>query len=353
MSRIAVVVAMLTLAFTRPAAAFDTWWHAEATRHAMEDNGFSADARLATQVENYITDFLAALSSKNADYGGVFTKIGWPIDPAYDYMHFDAVFNEKDIEHNWEQLQKNTLETLQKYDADHTMPAPFRKIAMLTVLGASLHTVQDFYSHSNWVNYWMKKTGKVPLWYEVDPADRAKLDIHSGAYPDGSAPGHENHADLNKDSSARKLNKEAVEAATRASDAWIKALMASDPTLSWDELKTYSIQNNKIYKDFLERLDATFTTSSSIVAKHFDGENAVKHVFSQEKGKERVQAAAILDQTLNGYSTYMLAKQNKFGLPSPYWSTHLQYHVVRDLAHGMLLAGKGYVKPAPPKPAKP
>src|SRR5437879_610253 len=119
MSRIALAVVLL---LARPAAAFDTWWHAEATRHGMDANGFSADARLVAQVENYITDMLAALSSGNAEYGDIFKKMGWPVDSAYDYLHFDAVFTEKDIEHNWEMLQKNTLEALQKYDADRAMP---------------------------------------------------------------------------------------------------------------------------------------------------------------------------------------------------------------------------------------
>src|SRR5258706_5917528 len=108
------VVAALAVS-SRSADAFDTWWHAEATRHAMDENGFSGNARLVVQVENYLTDLFAALSSGNAEYGGVFKKMGWPVDPAYDHLHFDAVFSEKDIEHNWEQLQKNTLAALQKY----------------------------------------------------------------------------------------------------------------------------------------------------------------------------------------------------------------------------------------------
>ena len=45
--------------------AFDTWWHAECTRKAMVANGFSADARLATQVSNYLTDFMAVLNMPN------------------------------------------------------------------------------------------------------------------------------------------------------------------------------------------------------------------------------------------------------------------------------------------------
>jgi hypothetical protein len=41
---IAVLIAVSTP--PRPAFAFDTWWHAEATRHGVVANGFSADARL-------------------------------------------------------------------------------------------------------------------------------------------------------------------------------------------------------------------------------------------------------------------------------------------------------------------
>jgi hypothetical protein len=343
--RFALVAVVLALT-VRPAAAFDTWWHAEATRHGFDQNGYSADARLVAQVENYITDMFAAAVSQSEKYGDIAAKLSLSnVDPAYDYVHFDAVFNEVDIEHNWATLQKNTLAALQKYDADKTMPASFRKIAMLTILAASLHCVQDFYSHSNWVNTWMKRTGKVPLWFDVDPAERAKLDIHSGAYPDGSEPGHDNHGDLNKDNSARKLNKEAVEAATRASVAWLKALEASDPTLAWGELKGYDVQHDKIMKDFLSRLDATFLTSSSIVAGHFDGNQSVKHVFNTDAGKEKIQAATILTATLGEYATFIAAKGNPFHLPSPYWSSHLQYHVVRELADGMLLAGKAYKKP--------
>src|SRR5262249_45493112 len=60
------MILTLTL-LARPAAAFDTWWHAEATRKACEATGFSADARLTMQVENYLTDVLAALDVVDDD----------------------------------------------------------------------------------------------------------------------------------------------------------------------------------------------------------------------------------------------------------------------------------------------
>ena len=47
--------------------AFDTWWHAECTRKAMVANGFSNDARLATQVSNYLTDIFPAFTNASND----------------------------------------------------------------------------------------------------------------------------------------------------------------------------------------------------------------------------------------------------------------------------------------------
>ncbi len=98
--------------------AFDTWWHAECTRKAMVANGFSADARLATQVSNYLTDFLAVLNMPNEEL----TKVGiqsirFRSDHSYDFLHFDAVFTEADIEKNWELILDNTIGLLKKYSA--------------------------------------------------------------------------------------------------------------------------------------------------------------------------------------------------------------------------------------------
>jgi hypothetical protein len=345
--RILVAVVMV-LGVSRPALAFDTWWHAEETRHGAEESGFSSDARLVMQVENYLTDMIAGIHSEVAGKDGLVGQLDASrfSDEGYDYLHFDALWDTKQVTHNWEQLEKNTLEALKKYTSDKTMPEPFRKIAELTVLAASLHAVQDFYSHSNWVNYWTK-TGKVPLWFEVDPAERNKLDIHTGAYPDGSSKGHANHGDLNKDNSTRPMNGAAVAAATRASTDWLKRLMADDPSLPWAEMQQYSIKGDRIMKDFLERLDATFLTTSSIALSHFDGPHPAKFIFAKgDEAKEKHQAEIMLGMTMKDYLVYVAADKNKqYKLPSPYWSSHFIYHVPRDIAVGLLCADKTYLKP--------
>src|SRR5579862_4652757 len=55
------------------AGAFDTKWHSDATRIAMEQNGFSADARLLCQFENYLTDYFSGL-----DFEDVYARL--PVD---------------------------------------------------------------------------------------------------------------------------------------------------------------------------------------------------------------------------------------------------------------------------------
>jgi hypothetical protein len=276
-------VSIALLAAPRPAAAFDTWWHAECTRKAMEANGFNADSRLITQFENYLTDVFPGIKVANEwlqDHK--VDELRLPADDSYEFMHFDAVFTTNDVIANWDHLRKNTVASLQKWAHDGTLTGNFRRVVLLSIVGSSLHIVQDFYSHSNWVNYWSGQHKDVPVWFDVDRASLAGIDIHTGAYPDGSAAGHENHGDLNKDSSVRSLNEQAVEAATRASTAWVKMLMVAVPEANWDDLRSIDIHDDQILKPFLMELDSTFLTSSSIAAHHFDGVKPKKHVFNPD-----------------------------------------------------------------------
>lgn len=342
-----VITAVLLLA-TRPAAAFDTWWHAQTTHDAASATGFSADAQLVLQVENYFTDMISGTTSEIEKRAILPTVLGSTriYDEGYDYLHFDALWDIMQVSHNWDTLEQNTIAALRKYGTDTSMPDSFRKIAELTVLAASLHTVQDFYSHSNWVNYWVKQGGTVPIWFDVDPKVRDTLDIQTGAYPDGSSAGHQDHVVLNKDTSARKLNAPAVEAARRASEDWIKRLQVDDPSLPWAEMKSYDIQSDNIMKHFLEELDATFLTTSSIVAGHLDGAHPKVQVFAPgEPDRELRIAKTMLRLTVEQYVFYSVMKGNTYHLPSPYWSSHFVYHVPRDLAVGMMCADKTYRKP--------
>lgn len=330
------ILLLITCFFSVQSFAFDTWWHAECTRKAATANGFSSDARLAMQVSNYFTDYLSVANDKLKEYTE--GKLEVETEECYTYMHFDAIFTNQDIEQNWQLLFDNTVKCLRKYAGAGIAKPGFRLIVFFNIMGASLHTVQDFYSHSNWVNVHNKMNLiPVPVWYDVAMEERNKLKLATGAYPDGSVAGKLNHADLNKDFSMRSLNKDAVETAERASIDWVKRLMEAVPEVPWSELKNYNIQNNPTMKRFLVSLDATFLTTTSIVAGHFDGPMPAKFVFDREKNikKEQAQAGAALALTLNQYDLNIRTTGNEFNLPSPYWAGFMGYHIIRELALGL------------------
>lgn len=344
MKKILVIILLLC---SGKSFAFDTWWHAECTRKAMVANGFSADARLATQVSNYLTDFLAVLNMPNEMLieKGI-QRVRFRSDHSYDFLHFDAVFTNADLEKNWNLLLNNTVQCLRKYAAGNNVEPGFRLIVFFNIIGASLHAIQDFYSHSNWVNtYLSKRISPIPIWYDVPFNDRQNMKLFTGIYQK-PFNGHVPHDSLNKDCSSRTFNKEAVETAERASIDWVKRLMDSVSQVPWGELKAYNIQGNMIMKNFLSKLDATFLTSSSIVGAHFDGSSPVKHVFSADDTKDRVQAGVILERTLSEYTDNMGVASNKFKLPTPYWAGFMGYNVTYDIANGLLLNEKKFSPPA-------
>lgn len=346
MKKIALLTALLA---SINSFAFDTWWHAECTRKAMVANGFSADARLAAQVSNYITDFhSAALFGTGIPEKQRVEVLKLKQEMSYEYMHFDAIFTTADIRQNWDKIFANTVQALKKYYNNPEVKSGFRLIILYNIMGASLHIVQDFYSHSNWVNtYVTNRKLPVPTWYGEDSLYRNSLTLFTGAYPDGSVKGMKGHSELNKDCSTIPLNKEAVEVAERASVEWIKMIMDATPELPWGELKSYNIQGDAVLRNFLVKLDATFLTSSSVVAGHLDGSQPARYIFSADKDmvKEKAMAFQALNLTLGEYAAYLTLERNIYKIPSPYWAGFRVYYITRDLADGLSHSNRKYSRP--------
>jgi hypothetical protein len=174
---VTVLSCVLLLWSSRPAHAFDAWWHAEATRKAMVANGFSGDARLVAQFANYLVDFHSATGHYLDGFEGLYRRLpgGRPknapttlrLDTAdMKRLHFDSLFSTFEITRQWVVLESNTKAALRKYAADPSVKPGFRLIVLLSIVGASLHVVEDFYAHSNWVE------GKKPVKtiFHRDPA---------------------------------------------------------------------------------------------------------------------------------------------------------------------------------------
>jgi hypothetical protein len=314
----------------------------DATRIGMVQNGFSSDARLMAQFGNYITDFFSAVdleaAYKHLPGGG---GAGWPSglhginieDMAR--MHFDALTSEAQVEHQWKTLEANTVAALAKWNSDPSVKPGYRGILVLTILGASLHAVQDFYSHSNWLKV---AGGGAPLWFDVPQAKRKNLDVRTGWYPDGSTPGLLYHKDENKDSTGRPMNAEAFEAATRASVDWVKRIVAASPEIPWATVRAWQPEPVRIAGPWLRTADATFITTTSILAGHWDGPTPGKNVFAVDEGQNKRMAIQALLLTMKTYASNISLSSGD--TPTPFWVGYTKYHIERDLAKGLYLQNK-------------
>lgn len=340
----AIVMAAAVTAFTGSVEAFDTKWHADATRIAMDQNGFSSDARLLCQFANYLTDYFAvadleevyAMLPAGVPKGGTNGLQGVDLSDMAR-LHFDALTSYAEVEHQWRTLEANTRAALVKWSTDPAVKDGYRAVVLMTILGASLHAVQDFYSHSNWLKKVRQEAGVFPLWFDVPEADRRTLGIRTGWYPDGNKPGILYHHEENKDSTGRILNHEAFEAATRASADWVRRLVAATPEVPWDALKTWRAQPANLNGMWLRNADASFITTTSAIAGHWDGKTPVKNVFAPEPDRNKRMAVAALGLTMNVYSKNIALSSGS--TPTPHWVGFTIYHVERDLAKGLYLQG--------------
>ncbi len=96
-------------------------------------------------------------------------------------LHFDDLSTTEQVHQMWRRYTSGTLAGLlfawQRGDvaaARHT-------------LGVGLHAVQDFYSHSNWVD---DPVRRVTSWSEASPAVRSDLPLYTGGYEHPGRPIH-------------------------------------------------------------------------------------------------------------------------------------------------------------------
>ena len=163
-SAVAALTAVALLAAPAAASAFDTGPHSDITRDALTAEGFGATAADVVVVNNWFVD-LYSNSSKIPQSGHADTAVSvlgaffendenWPqavLDGA-DRMHFDSsiwdVANVGKAQQEWDRLQRSTTQLLRSIKS---VNGPNKEIQVLSTIGMGLHSLQDFYSHSNWI----------------------------------------------------------------------------------------------------------------------------------------------------------------------------------------------------------
>ncbi|WP_300544682.1 hypothetical protein [Maricaulis sp.] len=101
-------------------------------------------------------------------------------------MHHDDTFTTAGIADNFERYFAGALAGL--YWAAEQGEAG-DVAAAHQIIGIASHALQDFYSHSNWID---DPERRARTWFEVPPAERGELDLYSGAYEltEAGAPAH-------------------------------------------------------------------------------------------------------------------------------------------------------------------
>lgn len=263
MRRTALTVLAVTLLWlgAGTAGAYDTGPHADLTRDALTAEGFSPSAADVGMVNNWFVDYYTN-PDKNPYSGHAssmigLTRLGLPRESWPDYwveaarrMHFDSqrravkmpdLSRTAGVEQEWQRLMFITRKWAQSVGRRED---PY---LLMAVMGISLHAVQDFYTHSNWVEDPNPEPGRGgpgvaslgygdhPTWFDVPPQVRATLVGGKAVYTGvvGVPRGHSHWREdlnqnlshgLNKDWPGRPKYTESYVTAYFASRQWIRAV---------------------------------------------------------------------------------------------------------------------------------
>src|SRR5215471_21662286 len=222
------IAALMTLAafMVSPAAGFDTYWHSQCTQKTGESAGFSEDAWKIVQLGNFSPDLfgpVAEYASKNLPNSELqalsdYQANNQQVRGAAIYLHFDNLHGDLERNSDFDYLFTHLLTATQGMLADFGRfqgDERIRKVLILVTLGASLHAVQDFYSHTDWIHNDFNQTDakmitlpsgglRAPTWFEfrarhADP-DKWPFQVKSGLYPP-VANALNTHTHMNHDNS--------------------------------------------------------------------------------------------------------------------------------------------------------
>ena len=256
-SGLALVAAALLLVSPARAHAFDTGPHTDLTRDAMGAEGFGQTATDVAVVNNWLVD-LYFNSKKIPQSGHASLKIGiigsllgpredWPkaVTDGAERMHFDAsiwdVFDVRQAQREFERIQRATTLAIRSIKA---AGGARRDAKLLAVIGISLHSLQDFYAHSTWIepqglkgadgtDWSTLKFGNTPTFFDVPEAARNQLNVYIGdstfhkQRPHGGWNTNDNKSlekGVNKDWPGRPGYDDAYMSAYFATRQWLRGL---------------------------------------------------------------------------------------------------------------------------------
>eukprot|EP00026_Physarum_polycephalum_P006711 Phypoly_transcript_06762.p1 GENE.Phypoly_transcript_06762~~Phypoly_transcript_06762.p1 ORF type:complete len:544 (+),score=67.77 Phypoly_transcript_06762:67-1698(+) len=114
--------------------AYDTGHHNDLTRNTLQLYGYNQNAQIIAGIANFFVDYFS------------FTPIPTETLPELNLMHFDNIFTLKNASNYWTQFTLNAKKAIQTAASNGDV------LEFIMTIGGTLHSVQDFYTHSDWVD---------------------------------------------------------------------------------------------------------------------------------------------------------------------------------------------------------
>lgn len=248
MAFVAALLAVVLCAFAGHASAFDTGPHFDITEDVLQSEGFSPTAIKTAQTANFLVDFYEFIGNpaiKSILDGDCRTRVE-PILKSGDAQHFDDLTSTTAVAQKWDTMLDATKRGAEARAKSGEI------LGLLALLGASLHNVQDFYAHSNWVEAApngpglgggaLAKYGDHPTWLSVDRSEREAMDVYTKLDRPSIQRKHgdwdSDSVALNKDWAGRPFHRDAYICAYFASRQWVRLFRSfvSDPAV-WNKMQ--------------------------------------------------------------------------------------------------------------------
>ena len=159
----------------------DNWHHEGLSRRAARKAAWLPEAVNALAFHtDYLDSYLySPLWWFHPDGGGV-PRLRTALSSRTDLVkvHFDDLFVPEAVPAMWRQYLSGTVCGL-LWIANQDLDADTKASLAHNLVGASLHALQDFWTHSNWID---DPGLRSTTWFEMTPAERAKLPLWTGSY---------------------------------------------------------------------------------------------------------------------------------------------------------------------------
>jgi hypothetical protein len=376
--KIAISLFLSLVIFVSPLNAFDTYWHSEASNEIGHQLSFSEDAIKTLQLASFAVDyfwvFLADVESTIEKGLSLLEFKNTPLTTAErnaaKYLHFDNLKLQLDenwkFDYLWQHLKVNTQKAIAGFYNDNKLKNEDKNRLILLTLGASLHAVEDFYCHSDWIHnsfgdfiHLRTDNGKdrAPTWFEYgkkfgyprDSLGNWTIHVSSGIFPpQDNAPKSSmgiplSHTTMNHDNSQlffagesqmkyhsyglhpatdsisiREHQAYAYRTAVYAATEWIKQLEEdSDTKTALEFAKKWDLSkiDHDVKDDLEDGLD--FARSGSCILQKWDGAHTTKEI------GEDCTAGKIISHP-------HLPKQSNI-----FWGSFPKYNILQKLTDGM------------------